>query len=392
MEGTAAHTPVLAYIAEVAADTEFMLIDIGCSGGIDIVWRRFGQRLRAIGIDPNLAEIDRLKRAETHSGIQYAAAFAGIPADHPFARRKTGRSDWGRNPWHRLSAAHSLRAMKEQELSGAEKTAANFWPDVELADASRPIVVPEYLLERGIENVDFLKIDIDGKDLDVLHSFDSALERFGVLGVGLEVNFHGSDADTDHTLHNTDRCMKAQGFELFNLTVRHYSLAALPSRYLLDLPAQTEFGRPLQGDALYIRDLGNPEHRELAERLRPAKLLNLVCLFAAFNLPDCAAEIAVLYRKALAEVCDVDRILDLLAAQAQGDVEHPLTYREYIECFDRQDPMFFPRGSRAARQSVVSQQSGLEASVAATRFLPVGLRAGLRRMRRAWRVLREPLV
>jgi FkbM family methyltransferase len=392
MEGTAAHAPVLTYLAQVAADTEFMLIDIGCSGGIDGVWRRFGPRLRAIGIDPNLTEIDRLKRTETHAGIQYVAAFAGIAPDHPLALRKTGRSDWGRNPWDRLSTARSLRGMKEQQLSGAERTAANLWPDVELADAARPLVIPEYLRERGVQNVDFLKIDIDGKDLDVLQSFDSALERLGVLGLGLEVNFHGSDADTDHTLHNTDRYMKAQGFELFNLTVRRYSLAALPSRYLLNVPAQTEFGRPLQGDALYIRDLGSPERRELAERLPPGKLLNLVAIFAAFNLPDCAAEIAVSYRTALAEMSDVDRVLDLLAAQAQGDVERPLTYREYMEAFDRRDPMFLPPGAETSGLRGARPLTPRVASVTVAHLLPTGLRESLRRLRRAWRILREPRV
>jgi hypothetical protein len=387
MEGTAAHSPVLPYLADVAADTEFRLIDIGCSGGIDSVWRRFGPRLRAIGIDPNLAEIDRLKRTETHSGIQYVAAFAGISPDHPFALRKAGRSDWGRNPWDRLSTARSLRRLKEQRLSGADRTAANLWPDVELADAARPLVIPEYLRERGIGSVDFVKIDIDGKDLDVLHSFDSVLERFGVLGFGVEVNFHGSDADTDHTLHNTERFMKAQGYELFNLTVRRYSLAALPSRYLLNVPAQTQFGRPLQGDAIYIRDLGAPECRELAERLPPGKMVNLVALFAAFDLPDCAAEIAVSYRTMLAKVADVDHMLDLLAAQAQGEVERPLTYREYMEAFDRQDPIFLAPDARPS-----GPWSGRASSVPAVGLLPAWLRAGLRRARRAWRVFREPLV
>ena len=392
MEGTAAYAPVLPYLAEVAADIEFMLIDIGCSGGIDTVWRRFGPRLRAIGFDPDLAEIDRLKRAETHPGIQFVAAFAGIPADHPFARRKAGRSDWGRNPWDRLSAAQSFREMKQWRLSGAEKTVANLWPDVELADASRPIAVPAYLLERRIQNVDFLKIDVDGKDLEVLYSFEAALKAFEVLGLSLEVNFHGSDADTDHTLHNTDRYMKARGYELFNLTVRRYSLAALPSRYLLHVPAQTEFGRPLQGDALYIRDLGNPERRELAEQLPTGKLLNLVALFAAFDLPDCAAEIAVLYRAKLARVADVDRILDLLAAQAQGDVERPLTYRVYMEAFNRRDPMFFPPGAGTSGPGGAGRLPTRTAGLMAARLLPAPLRARLRRMRQAWRVLREPLV
>jgi hypothetical protein len=76
-----------------------------------------------------------------------------------------------------------------------------------------------------------------------------------------------------------------------------------------------------------------------------AKLLNLICIFAAFNLPDCAAEIALRFRDRLGNACDVERILDLLAAQAQGPIEQPLTYREYLRRFESHDPMFFPPSS-----------------------------------------------
>lgn len=378
MEGTTNYAPVLAYIAECALAHEFVLVDIGCSGGFDKIWRSFGPRLRGVGFDPNLAEIERLRAVETQPGIEYVAALATLPESHPFAQRKVGRSDWGRNPWGRLSLVRSLEIVKAgAPLSTSEMTATNRWPEMQLAD--RAVVVPEYLREHAIENVDFLKMDIDGKDFDVLNSFDSALDRLGVLGLGLELNFFGSAADTDHTLHNTDRFMKARGFELFNLTVRRYSLSALPGQYLrpLPFPSTTKFGRPLQGDALYIRDLGSPEFDDFTAKLKTSKLLNLICIFAAFNLPDCAAEIAVRFRTRLEPLCDVERVLDLLAAQAQGQVEKPLTYREYMERFEAHDAMFFPAPCpMKARLAVHRPQSVLQ---------------GLRRMRKAWRALRQRL-
>jgi hypothetical protein len=164
-----------------------------------------------------------------------------------------------------------------------------------------------------------------------------------VLGLLLEVNFHGSAAETDHTLHNTDRLMKAHGFELFGLTTRRYSMAALPGRYVHPFPAEASYGRLMQGDALYARDLASPEHDDFTARAGPGKLLNLIAIFAAFDLPDCAAEIALRFETGLRGICDTRRVLDLLAAQAQGPFRRrPLTYREYMARFQAQDAMFFP--------------------------------------------------
>lgn len=343
MEGTAIHAPVIGYLSEALPTTGFMLVDVGCSGGIDGIWRSFGPRLRALAIDPNIVEIARLRSVETHPGIRYLAVLAGLPSDHPFAREKAGRSHWGRSPWERLSAAKSLEMMKSGgPLSTSDMIAANLWAEMKLSE--EVIVIPAYLRDHGIESVDFLKIDVDGADFEILNSFDLALDTLGVLGVGIEINYFGSTADTDHTFHNVDRFMKARGFELFGVTVSRYSLTALPSRYLWKFPARTEFGRPLQGDALYIRDLGSSIYDEFTSRLPWTKLVNLICLFAAFNLPDCAAEIAERFGGRLSARCDVDRVLDLLAAQAQGPVEQPMPYREYIHRFESHDLMFFTPG------------------------------------------------
>ena len=347
MQGTANYVPVISYLSEIPLLSEFMLIDIGCSGGIDAVWRGFGPRLRALAIDPNVDEIERLRSLETHPGVQYLAAFAGLPANHPFSLRKAGRDPLERNPWTRLSVVKSLELMKSRRQTlPPEMGALNagmLAPDTKIS--KEVIAVPAYLQDSEIHSVDFLKIDVDGPDFEILNSFDSALETLGVLGVGIEVSYFGSAADTDYTFHNVDRFMKAHGFELFGTTVRRYSLAALPSPYVSNFPAETDFGRPLLGDALYVRDLGRHEHDEFAAQLPLAKLLNLICIFAAFNLPDCAAEIALRFRDRLGNACDVERILDMLAAQAQGPIEQPLTYREYLRRFESHDPMFFPPSS-----------------------------------------------
>src|SRR5574341_1854022 len=174
MQGTANYTPVIGYLSKTPLPSEFMLIDIGCSGGIDPVWRGFGPWLRELAIDPNLAEIERLKSSETHPGIQYLAAFAGLAADHPFTLQKACRDTLARSPWARLSVVKSLELMRSrQQMLPPELGAAALSPETKLS--SEVIVVPEYLRDNGIHSVDFLKIDVDGNDFEILNSFDSAL-------------------------------------------------------------------------------------------------------------------------------------------------------------------------------------------------------------------------
>jgi hypothetical protein len=319
-------------------------------------------RLRAVAFDGDVEEIDRLQRAETEPGVTYVAALASLPDDHPFAVRKKGRHHWARNPWDRLSVARSTELLRKQQPPVEERVAADARPEPQ---RSAPhIVIPRYLEQQRMTSVDFIKIDVDGLEFDILNSFDGAFDQLGVLGVGIEINYFGSASETDHTFHNVDRFMKARGFELLGLTVRRYSMTALPGRYLSTVPARTQFGRPLQGDALYVRDLGNAEYSAMAAALPVIKLVNLICLNAAFGLPDCAADVALRFRDRVSALCDVDRLLDLLAAQAQWPAAAPLAYRDYMRRFEAHDPALF---FTSAEQSATGRPR--EAPVAGPRAL-----------------------
>ena len=334
-------TGFLKYVAG-ALSGDFTLVDIGCSGGIDPTWRAWGSHLRAFGFDPNLAEIERLTAAETLQGVKYIAAFVGPRPDDPSTAQMRSGTYWERNPWSRLSVARTLeiRAKEIAKATEQEKTKLNQWDEVATSDPSKPVVLAEFLHDHQVDNIDFIKIDVDGADFVVLRSLEDILSDMHVLGVAIEVNFFGSHRGDTNTFHNIDRFMKGAGFELFDLSARRYSAAALPAPYTFYVPAQTAFGRILQGDALYLRDAAAPEQNTLVLSLTREKLIKLAGLFSVFGLPDCAAEIITHFRSQMVPLIDVSRALDILLSDANRN--GALNYAQYMHEFERDAGSFYP--------------------------------------------------
>lgn len=368
MDGLVNSCPLLDYVAEISRPGRFMLVDVGCSGGVDRQWRRMGRRLRALGIDPDVNEIERLRGQEKNVRISYLNAFAGIAAEHPYAVKRRGKTERDRDPWARLSTPRYMELVypKGRRVTEKEKRSANLWPGAHLADPAAAVVIPEYLKSTGMGSLDFLKIDVDGKDFDILNSFDRALSDLEVMGVGIEVRYWGSAEETDGTLHNIDRFLKAQGFELFNLSIRRYSTAALPSRFRQRAPGATESGRVHQGDAMYARDLGGDLFNQWARSLDGEKILNLAAIFAIFDLPDCAAEVALKFRAELAKICNVDQVLDRLAGQAERKLSGRSSYARYVERFRQRPKTFlgtknpFPKMWRASKKGYLKWRGRME--------------------------------
>jgi len=272
----------ITFIAEGLGSSRFSLLDIGCSGGIDARWRGFGARLRALGIDASEAECVRLRVTETNPDIEYVAAFASDSTDSKIEVKQASPLIFKIRERLSFMRTTELREARLGKATTEEKLRHNAWEETELADHTKPVVVPDLLAARGWTDLDYLKIDIDGSDFRVLKTFDGKLHRLGVLGVQLEVNFVGAGTLGEHAFHNTDRFMRRQGYELFRLDVRTYSSRALPARYVWPTPAETLFGRPFQGEAWYARDFEGAA-------LAPAKLLKLAAIYAAIGVPDMAA-------------------------------------------------------------------------------------------------------
>ena len=280
-------TAFAAFVAAALTSERFTIVDVGCSGGIDPAWRVFGDRLRAVAFDASVDECERLSGEETHPDIRYIAGFVGLPSDHPFAKLVDGKPRFVRNPFSRFSAGRMAQLQQERLKSATleEKLQHNAWNLTKLADPNRPVIVPEVLMDLGWSDVDLLKIDIDGSDFEVLHSFDGKFDDLGLIAARLEVNLIGGANAWEHAFHNTERFMRAGGFELLALDVRTYSMHALPAPFAINSPAQTVTGRPFQAEAFYARDPAGPDWTDLGKSMRPEKLAKLAGIFSVWNQP-----------------------------------------------------------------------------------------------------------
>ena len=299
------------------------VIDAGCSGGLDERWRAIGGQLRAWGVDAMTAECVRLRALERNPGIKYIDARIEMASDRPAAPR--------RSPWSRLSTVAALAIRGRQDPGSGEAMRSNQWHEQALSQQT--LTVDQLINAHGISELDFLKIDLDGPDYEVLAGFAPHLDRLHTLGVKVEVNFFGTEQGDMHSFHNTDRLLRAHGFELFGLTGYNYSNTALPAAFATGVVGPTAFGRILQGDALYFRD---PAGDAGPGALSATKLLKLACMFELFDLPDCAAEILLRFRDDIGRN-DTAQLLDLLVPRLDGV---KLNYEEYISRFNA-DPLRF---------------------------------------------------
>lgn len=318
-------------IAELVS--EFVLVDIGCAGGLDEAWGAFGDKLHAFGFDLSVDEVKRLAARETRPHVSYVDGMIVGP----------GRCvPPTRNPWSRLAVHRTLQITESQRATATleEKTAANDWHMV--AQSPSQISLPSFLEARGVSSIDFLKIDIDGLDFDVLQSLRESFATRRVLGVGMEVNWVGSESPDEHTFHNTDRFLRSCGFDLYDFTKRTYATADLPAPYLLTIPAQNVSGRPFQGDAVYLRDLAAPDQRDIAASYGTDKLLKLAALFAMIGQPDSAANVLLTFKDDIEPIISVERGLESLVRETDLAHRFGCSYRELIRAFEANSEEFYP--------------------------------------------------
>jgi hypothetical protein len=338
------------------------LVDVGVSGGIHQVWRRWGDRLNAIGIDVLVEEINRLRAAEQAPNVRYEAA--------KVIGGETGAATSNRTNYalHRSAAYMGTMALAASRKAAAQIDEQWFrkqWADTVLGDQQRhpteanfsnvptPLSDPFYghyqrLFEQslgvstphwsqecatldqivkrhGLTEVDLLKIDTDGYEHDILTGATDLTER--CLAMEIEIQFHGPDNDGANVFSEIDRFLRRRGFSLAKLVPYTYARSALPRPFLYpDLPAQTH-GGPIQwGDALYIRDPLLPGAAAMTARQTQI----LAAILDIYGLEDYAAEIVLAYPDAFPGVDGA--LLDALTRKIHGDsYSYSRVIKEFVD-------------------------------------------------------------
>ena len=120
----------------------------------------------------------------------------------------------------------------------------------------------EVLSEFSVPAVDFIKLDVEGAELDILSSGTRCLASPSLLGMVSEIRLH-PEINGSPPYAELDVFLRRHGLSLFDLEIHRHSRHALPYPGLQHYRrangepffAYTTRGQVQDGNALYLRDL-----------------------------------------------------------------------------------------------------------------------------------------
>jgi len=311
-------TSFLVQESKVFRDRPVVILDVGARGGIGREWTVFDDQLRVYAFEADVKECQRLAAAAP-PGLSY------IP-------RAIGRTR-GKAVLYETDPGGS---------SGLYKTRMDYFGrflnrDNGVVVGERLIDVAsldEVLVEYGVSSVDFIKLDAEGAELDILQGGESHLAGNKPLGILSEMRFH-EEINGSPPFASLDVFLRQRGFRLFDLQFYHQSRMALPypsageyrkttgERY----HAYTVRGQLQDGDALYFRDLLLPPGNAVLKAVDAIDVLKMCAFLEIFSFNDCAAELLIACREKVDAIIDTTRLLDLLASGVAGT---STTYEAYV--------------------------------------------------------------
>lgn len=107
------------------------------------------------------------------------------------------------------------------------------------------VALDEYLPKVGVHSIDFMELDTQGSELDILNGAKRLLAT-SVLGLRIEVEFNPIYKEQP-LFSDVDSFVRSHGFTLFDLSRHRYRRNAAPR----ELPTS---GQLLYGHALYMKD------------------------------------------------------------------------------------------------------------------------------------------
>lgn len=142
-----------------------------------------------------------------------------------------------------------------------------------------PVVsLDEYLPNAGVESIDFIELDTQGSELDILKGAEGFLKK-SILGLRVEVEF-SPIYKNQPLFSDVDAFVRSCGFTLFDLSRHHYRRGAAPRGIVTS-------GQLLYGHALYLKD-----YRTFTGGNAWLKTLKMVMVADFFGIKDYAFEMA----------------------------------------------------------------------------------------------------
>jgi len=257
-------------------DQPLAIVDVGCRWGFADTWEALGNRCEIVGFEPDTAECQKL-REHYH--------------DRP----------WVRIVPHALGAARGDGTLYVTR----EPACSSVYPPIEEVVDRHPrlepqrlvrteplelITLDEWCAENAFEHVDFVKLDTQGSELDILRGAKRALKSVSIVQTEVEFNpmYEGQPLFGD-----VDRFLRDRGFVLWHLdNMSHHRqhgvrVGLRPAAHVYDFDASRlshRSGQLFWADAVFVK-------ADMATNRRATDwdiALRRACLASALGLADLA--------------------------------------------------------------------------------------------------------
>ncbi len=192
--------------------------------------------------------------------------------------------------------------------------------------SSKPIksTIDEILSKNNINNINFLKIDIDGNDTDVLYGSENLLRNDNLFGVKIEVNF--SPSDSSKNIYEPYLYLSDHNFVLHKIITNSYASDKIPEKFFYNFSGQNFNGTDLYGDLIFFKTLDN----NFIKTLDKYKLLNFCRILEIHNLNGMGAEI-LLNNKEKFNSKEIKKYLNKLCEKSSFEIfGKVLDYKTFI--------------------------------------------------------------
>lgn len=306
-------------------DSPVTIVDVGARWGFSPDWQAFGECLKVICFEPDEAECARLN-AQATANVSYLPLALGRRAEEATLYQARLDASTG---LYKTNMEYFSRLLNRDNAAVVAERRVNV------------VTLDEALKRHGIASVDFIKLDAEGAELDVLLGGENHVRSDSLVGIISEFRFQ-EEINGCPVFWRLDAHVREFGFRLYDMQFHHQSRHVLPYEGLQDyrLPtgerffAYTRHGQIMDGDALYFRDLLIPANRAVQDRMGGVQLLKAAAFFEIYCLNDCAAELITAHRDRIQPYVDCDRLLDLLTPPLRGK---KLGYKEYMEAYFHPD-------------------------------------------------------
>lgn len=231
-------------------DRPLVIVDVGCRWGFAEQWLQLAEGAHLIGFEPDEQECDRLQECYAeHSNIVITPVALGASP--------------GRQTLYLTSQPACSSLYPPDDFVRLARPALD--PDLQLVGELTVEVttLDQWLLDGGVTAVDFMKIDTQGSELDVLRGSRIALRDIRALEVEVDFNpIYGGQP----LFSEVDGYLRRHDFVLWRFrNLSHYGLAEVRSDILMPettffdgrpVPVEAQGGQLYWADALYVkRDL-----------------------------------------------------------------------------------------------------------------------------------------